>query len=139
MTNAQPVAFHPIRALAAVKEDAVLGTSRESGSLGSGAEEERQAAARSSLYGLFQDALAYPDDEVREALAGGELVELMRKGLALVEVDFTPPEECWRALREVGSTQDLAPKGGVCFANPYYCRPRSDLFNAVFQMHASDA
>jgi DMSO reductase family type II enzyme chaperone len=84
-----------------------LGTNSESAPVGAGAE-EKQAAARSSIYGLFQDALAYPDDEVREALASGELVELMRKGLALAEVDFTPAEESWRALREVGSTEDLA-------------------------------
>ena len=80
-------------ALLAAQEDPELGTNHESATPGSGAEETR-AAARSSIYGLFQDALAYPDDEVREALAGGELVELMRKGLALAEVDFTPAEEC---------------------------------------------
>ncbi len=82
-------------------------TSRESATLGSGAEEKR-AAARSSIYGLFQDALTYPDDEVREALAAGELVELMRKGLALAEVDFTPSQDLWRALQDVGSAEDLA-------------------------------
>ena len=84
-----------------------MSTNSESASPESGAE-EKQAAARSSIYGLFQDALAYPDDEVREALATGELVELMRNGLALAEADFTPAEESWRALREVGSTEDLA-------------------------------
>ena len=82
-------------------------TSPESATLESGTE-ERRAAARSSIYGLFQDAIAYPNDEVREALAAGELAELMRKGLALAEVDFTPAQEWWRALREVGSTEDLA-------------------------------
>ncbi|MBW1761638.1 MAG: molecular chaperone TorD family protein [Deltaproteobacteria bacterium] len=84
-----------------------MGTSGESAIVGSGAE-ERRAAARSSIYGLFQDALTYPDDEVREGLATGELVELMRKGLALAEVDFTPAQEWWRALQEVGGTEDLA-------------------------------
>ena len=88
------------------KEDAILGTSHESATHGSGAE-ERRAAARSSIYGLFQDALTYPDDEVRESLAAGELVELMRKGLALAEVDFTLAEESWRALREVGSAEEI--------------------------------
>ncbi|MBW1875405.1 MAG: hypothetical protein JRI98_08465 [Deltaproteobacteria bacterium] len=73
-----------------------MGTSGESAIVGSGAE-ERRAAARSSIYGLFQDALTYPDDEVREGLATGELVELMRKGLALAEVDFTPAQEWWRS------------------------------------------
>jgi DMSO reductase family type II enzyme chaperone len=84
-----------------------MGTSGESAIVGSGAE-ERRAAARSSIYGLFQDALTYPDDEVREGLATGELVELMRKGLALAEVDFTPAQEWWRTLQEVGGTEDLA-------------------------------
>ena len=84
-----------------------MDTSPESATVGSGAEEQR-AAARSSIYGLFQDAITYPNDEVRDALAAGELAELMRKGLALVEVDFTPTGECWRALREVDSTEDLA-------------------------------
>ena len=84
-----------------------MGTSHEPTTPGSGAE-ERRAAARSSIYGLFQDALTYPDDEVREGLATGELVELMRKGLALAEVDFTPAQEWWRTLREVGSTENLA-------------------------------
>jgi len=84
-----------------------LDTNSESIPLGAGAE-ERLAAARSSIYGLFQDALTYPNDEVREGLAGGELVELMRKGLELAEVDFTPAQESWTALQEVGSTEDLA-------------------------------
>ena len=84
-----------------------MDTNSESIPLGAGAE-ERLAAARSSIYGLFQDALTYPNDEVREGLAGGELVELMRKGLELAEVDFTPAQESWTALQEVGSTEDLS-------------------------------
>ena len=43
-----------------------------------------------------------------KALAAGEFVELMRKGLAVAEVDFTPAQEGWRALQEVGSTEELA-------------------------------
>ncbi len=82
-------------------------TSRESATPGSGAEETR-AVARSSVYGLFQDALTYPDDEVREALAAGELIELMRKGLALAEVDFTPSQDLWRALGRSAAAEDLA-------------------------------
>ena len=84
-----------------------MSTNNESATPESDAEEKR-AIARSSVYGLFQDALTYPDDELRESLASGELVELMRKGLALAEVDFTPVEERWPALREVGSAEDLA-------------------------------
>jgi DMSO reductase family type II enzyme chaperone len=84
-----------------------LGTNSDSATREPGPE-EKQAAARSSIYGLFQDALAYPNDEVREALATGELVELMRNGLVLAETDLSPAEEWWRALQEVGSTEDLA-------------------------------
>lgn len=82
-------------------------TSGGTTTLGAGAEETR-AAARSSIYGLFQDAIHYPNDDLREALASGELVDLMRKSLTLAEVDFTPEQECWRALQEVDSTEDLA-------------------------------
>lgn len=84
-----------------------MGTSREAASLEVGAEEMR-AAARSSIYGLFQDAFAYPKEETREALAAGELVELLREALARAEVDFTPAQEQWRTLQEVSSAEDLA-------------------------------
>ena len=70
--------------------------------------EQELAAARSRAYALFVEALTYPDDELRETLTDGGLAEPLRECLTAISTEITNSPECWRALQEVGDTDDLA-------------------------------
>jgi DMSO reductase family type II enzyme chaperone len=71
-------------------------------------EEQQLAAARSRAYALFTEALAYPDDELRETLVQGGLVIPLRESLTTLSPRFELPDVRWQALQDVGSTDDLA-------------------------------
>jgi DMSO reductase family type II enzyme chaperone len=70
--------------------------------------EQELAAARSRAYALFVEALTYPDDELRETLTDGGLAQPLRECLTAISTEITNSPECWRALQEVGDTDDLA-------------------------------
>jgi DMSO reductase family type II enzyme chaperone len=71
-------------------------------------ESEQIAAARSRTYALFNEALAYPDDEFRETLADGGLVVPLRECLETLCPGIESTDSRWQALRDVGTTDDLA-------------------------------
>lgn len=70
--------------------------------------EQQLAAARSRAYALFAEAMSYPDDEMRQSLMEGGLVEPLRDCLATAAPDLAHTPERWRALREVNGTEELA-------------------------------
>jgi DMSO reductase family type II enzyme chaperone len=70
--------------------------------------EQELAAARSSAYGIFGEALAYPDDEFREILIDGGLARSLRECLTAISPDITDSPERWRSLQDVADTDDLA-------------------------------
>jgi DMSO reductase family type II enzyme chaperone len=70
--------------------------------------EQELAAARSRAYLVFSEGLAYPDDELREILIDGGLAQPLRDCLAAISPAIADSPECWRALQEVGETDDLA-------------------------------
>ncbi|MBW2398630.1 MAG: molecular chaperone TorD family protein [Deltaproteobacteria bacterium] len=70
--------------------------------------EQELAAARSRAYALFSEGLAYPNDELRESLIDGGLAQPLRECLTAISTEITNSPECWRALQEVGDTDDLA-------------------------------
>ena len=70
--------------------------------------EQELAAARSRAYALFSEGLAYPDDELREILIDGGLAQPLRECLKAISTEITDSPEGWRALQEVGDTEDLA-------------------------------
>ncbi len=69
---------------------------------------EQIAAVRSRTYALFNEALAYPDDEFRESLAQGGLVVPLRESLDTLCPEIESTDSRWQALRDVGTTDDLA-------------------------------
>jgi DMSO reductase family type II enzyme chaperone len=71
-------------------------------------QEQEFAAARSRTYALFNEAIAYPDDEFCETLRQGGLVIPLRESLTTLSPRFELPEARWQALQDVGSTEDLA-------------------------------
>jgi DMSO reductase family type II enzyme chaperone len=70
--------------------------------------EQELAAARSRAYALFAEALAYPDDELREILVDGGIAGALRACLSAISSEISDSPERWRALQEVGVTEDLA-------------------------------
>lgn len=70
--------------------------------------EQRRAAARCRAYALFVEALTYPDDELRELLTDGWIALALREVLREISPAVADKPECWRALRDVGGTDDLA-------------------------------
>jgi len=70
--------------------------------------EQQLAAARSRAYALFSEGLAYPDDELREILTDGGLARPLRECLTAISSEIADSPERWRALQEVGGTDDLA-------------------------------
>jgi DMSO reductase family type II enzyme chaperone len=70
--------------------------------------EQELAAARSRAYALFSEGLAYPDDELREILIDGGLAQPLRQCLTAISTEITDSPERWRALQEVGDSEDLA-------------------------------
>lgn len=70
--------------------------------------EQEFAAARSRAYALFAEALAYPDDELREILIDGGLALALRTCLTAISPDIDDLPERWRALQDVDETDDLA-------------------------------
>ncbi len=71
-------------------------------------EAQQFAAARSRAYALFTEALAYPDDELRETLVEGGLVIPLQESLTTLSPRFALPDAQWQALRDIASTDELA-------------------------------
>jgi len=70
--------------------------------------EQELAGARSRAYALFGEGLAYPDDELRDILINGGLALPLRECLTAISPEITDSPERWRALQDVGDTDDLA-------------------------------
>jgi DMSO reductase family type II enzyme chaperone len=60
------------------------------------------------VYALFTEALAYPEDDLRETLAQGGLMIPLRESLTTLSPRFSPSDPRWQALQDVGSSEDLA-------------------------------
>jgi DMSO reductase family type II enzyme chaperone len=70
--------------------------------------EQELAAARSRAYALFAEALAYPDDELRQILVDGGFARALRACLTAISSELPDSPTHWRALQEVRDTDDLA-------------------------------
>jgi len=70
--------------------------------------EQELAAARSRAYALFAEAMTYPDEEMRQVLVEGGLVEPLRACLSVAAPDARDASKRWRALQDVASAEELA-------------------------------